>query len=93
VLKSSARFSYAPTAATEAVVRTAANGARVKLQAFVMKSTLTPGSTVGPITTSGTGIPGADVGIPLWAMHSSNETADLRDQDAMVRLVTAVLES
>lgn len=86
-LKSSARFSYATTAATEAIVRSCAERAGVALQTYVMKSTLTPGSTVGPITTSWTGIPGADVGIPTWAMHSSNETADLRDQAAMVRLV------
>jgi aspartyl aminopeptidase len=54
-----------------------------------MKSTLTPGSTVGPITTSWTGIAGADVGIPIWAMHSCRETADRRDQTAMGRLVTS----
>jgi len=90
VLKASARFSYATTAATEARVRLAADQAKVPLQTYVMKSTLTPGSTVGPITTSWTGIPGADVGIPIWAMHSSNETADLRDQAAMVALVSAL---
>lgn len=91
VLKSSARFSYATTAATEAAVRGAAGRVEVPLQSYVMKSTLTPGSTVGPITTSWTGIPGADIGIPIWAMHSSNETAHLKDQDAMIRLVAAVL--
>jgi aspartyl aminopeptidase len=87
VLKSSARFSYATTGATEAVVRDVAQKAGVNLQTFVMKSTLTPGSTVGPITTSWNGIAGADVGIPIWAMHSAVESADTRDQDAMVALV------
>ncbi len=91
VLKSSARFSYATTANSEARVRTLAELAGVPLQAFRMKSTLTPGSTIGPITTSWTGIPGADVGIPIWAMHSIRETGDLRDQHAMVRLVAALL--
>jgi aspartyl aminopeptidase len=90
VLKASARFSYATTAASEARVRQAADRAGIALQSYIMKSTLTPGSTVGPITTSWTGIPGADVGIPIWAMHSSNETADLRDQMAMVALVTSL---
>lgn len=89
VLKASARFSYATTASGEALLRKAADRAGVPLQSFVMKSTLTPGSTVGPITTSWTGIPGADVGIPIWGMHSCRETADRRDQDAMERLVTA----
>jgi len=89
-LKSSARFSYATTAASAARVLEAGARAGITVQSFVMKSTLTPGSTVGPITTSWSGIPGADVGIPLWAMHSSNETADLRDQAAMVRLVAEV---
>ncbi len=93
VLKSSARFSYATTAASEAVVRAAAAESGVPLQSYVMKSTLTPGSTVGPITTSWTGIPGADVGIPIWAMHSSQETADLRDQSAMTALVASVFRS
>jgi len=91
VLKSSARFSYATTAATEAQVRSAAHRVGVPLQTFVMKSTLVPGSTVGPIATSWNGIPGADVGIPLWAMHSSNETADLRDQDALVKLIAELM--
>jgi aspartyl aminopeptidase len=90
VLKASARFSYSTTGETEARVRQTAERAGVPLQTYVMKSTLTPGSTVGPITTSWTGVPGADVGIPIWAMHSSNETADLRDQTAMVALVSAL---
>jgi aspartyl aminopeptidase len=90
VLKSSARFSYSTTAASEARVKAAAGRAGLGLQEYVMKSTLTPGSTVGPIATSWTGIAGADVGIPIWAMHSVRETADLRDQDAMVRLVSSV---
>lgn len=91
VLKASARFSYATTAAGEALVAQAAERAGVPLQRFVMKSTLTPGSTVGPITTSWTGMPGADVGIPIWAMHSCRETANRRDQTAMVELVAAFL--
>jgi len=90
VLKASARFSYATTAASEARVRQIAGDAGVQVQHYIMKSTLTPGSTVGPITTSWTGIPGADVGIPIWAMHSAVETADRRDQDAMVRLVSGL---
>ena len=89
VLKSSARFSYATTAASESHVRMLADLAGVRLQEYRMKSTLTPGSTVGPITTSWTGIKGADVGIPIWAMHSVRETADQRDQETMVKLLTA----
>ena len=93
VLKSSARFSYATTAATAAKVREAARRQGVDVQDYVMKSTLTPGSTVGPLTTSLAGLPGVDVGIPIWAMHSIRETADLRDQRAMIRLVSEVLGS
>jgi len=93
VLKSSARFSYATTGAGEALVRNLATKAGVPLQTFVMKSTLTPGSTVGPITTSWTGIPGADVGIPIWAMHSCKETAHTRDQQGMVGLLTTFFGS
>ncbi len=91
VVKSSARFSYATTAATEARVREAAQGAGVTLQDYVMKSTLVPGSTVGPLTTSLAGLPGVDLGIPIWAMHSVRETADLRDQQALIRLISGVL--
>ena len=32
------------------------------------------------------------IGIPIWAMHSVRETADLRDQDAMVHLVTSIFQ-
>jgi len=91
VLKASARFSYTTTAASEARVRLAAETAGVGLQNFVMKSTLTPGSTVGPIIGSWTAMAGADVGIPIWAMHSAAETAHTADQEAMIRLVAAVL--
>lgn len=93
VLKSSARFSYSTTAEAEARLRTVATQAGVPVQTYVMKSTLTPGSTVGPITTSWTGIPGADIGIPIWAMHSSRETADRRDQVAMERLIATFFSS
>ncbi len=92
VLKASARFSYATTAASETRVRLAAEHARVPLQNFVMKSTLTPGSTVGPLASSWTGLDGADVGIPIWAMHSSAETAHAADQDAMIKLVASVFD-
>ncbi|MEI8095827.1 MAG: M18 family aminopeptidase [Spirochaetales bacterium] len=88
VLKASARHSYATTAAGEALVREAARRAVVTLQSYIMKSTLVPGSTVGPLSTAMAGLSGADVGIPLWAMHSARETAHLRDQDAMIALVT-----
>ena len=40
------------------------------------------------LSTAMAGLSGADVGIPLWAMHSARETAHLRDQDAMIALVT-----
>jgi aspartyl aminopeptidase len=88
VLKSSARFSYATNGASEALVREAASKAGVTLQNFVMKSTLVPGSTVGPLATAASGIAGADVGIPLWAMHSVRETAHQRDQEGMIALLT-----
>jgi len=91
VIKASARFSYTTTAASEARLRLAAENAGVNLQNYIMKSTLTPGSTVGPLATSWTGMAGADVGIPIWAMHSSVETAHTADQEAMVRLVSSVL--
>jgi aspartyl aminopeptidase len=87
VLKSSARFSYATNGASEALVREAATKAGVTLQNFVMKSSLVPGSTVGPLATAASGIAGADVGIPLWAMHSVRETAHQRDQEGMIALV------
>jgi aspartyl aminopeptidase len=91
VLKSSARHSYATTAASEALVREAARKAGVNLQNYIMKSTLTPGGTVGPITTATSGLPGADVGIPIWAMHSVRESADQRDQEAMIALIGQLL--
>lgn len=86
-LKSSARFSYSTTGPSEARVQLAARNAGVNLQTFVMKSNLTPGGTVGPMTTAWASIPGADVGIPIWAMHSSMETAHVGDQEAMIRLI------
>jgi aspartyl aminopeptidase len=90
VLKASARFSYTTSASSEARVRLASEVAGINLQNFVMKSTLTPGSTVGPLASSWTGLDGADTGIPIWAMHSAAETAHAADQEAMVKLVASV---
>lgn len=92
VLKSSARYSYSTTGETEALVRLLADKQGLPLQHFIMRSDLAPGSTVGPTSSSWTGIPCADLGIPMLAMHSIRETAHLGDQASMVKLVKAFFE-
>lgn len=46
------------------------------------------GTTIGPIISSKTGVKTADIGAPMWGMHSIRETCGILDgsyyQDLMI---------
>jgi aspartyl aminopeptidase len=39
------------------------------------------------MTAARLGIPAADIGNPMWAMHSARESAGVRDHTYMIRLL------
>ena len=47
------------------------------------------GSTLGNILTGQVSMRSADIGMPQLSMHSSYETAGVKDLDSMIRLMKA----
>jgi aspartyl aminopeptidase len=88
VIKWQAGHKYATTAASAQRFAALCEAAKVPCQKFMMRSDLLCGSTVGPIVSAQLGIPVVDVGDPLWAMHSTRETAGVEDHLAMIKVLT-----
>lgn len=87
VIKVHAGGKFATSAETKAHFMHCANLAGVPYQFFVNRSDMVSGSTIGPISSTRTGIPTVDVGVPMLSMHSVRETAGVED----IRLMTLAL--
>jgi len=79
VIKVNANQRYATTSETSAFFRMLCERAEVPVQAFVARTDMGCGSTIGPIVASEVGIKTVDVGAPTFAMHSIRELAGTRD--------------
>ncbi len=64
--------------------------AGVPWQHYAHRTDLGCGSTIGPLVASRLGVPGVDVGSPMWAMHSARESAGVLDQHYMARALAQV---
>ncbi len=89
VLKHDAGMSYASTASSAGRFTGHCRRAGVPFQRFIIRSDKKSGSTIGPVSSSVTGIAAVDTGIPMLAMHSIRETAGSRDQEMMLRALTS----
>jgi aspartyl aminopeptidase len=92
-IKINADNRYATTGETEAKIKLLARKIAVPLQTYIHHSDLPCGSTVGPLLSSDTAIACLDLGIPIWAMHSSCETAGLKDVIYTQKLFKGFLEN
>ncbi len=79
VIKVNANQRYATTSETSAFFRLLCERAGVPVQAFVARTDMGCGSTIGPIVASEVGVKTIDVGAPTFAMHSIRELAGTRD--------------
>ena len=79
VIKINANQRYATNSETSALFRHLCDLADVPVQAFVVRSDMACGSTIGPITASELGVKTIDIGVPTFAMHSIRETAGTWD--------------
>lgn len=79
VIKVNANQRYATTSETSAFFRLLCDKADVPVQAFVARTDMGCGSTIGPVVASEVGIKTIDVGAPTFAMHSIRELAGTRD--------------
>lgn len=73
VIKINSNQRYATNSETEGLFRWLCDESDVPCQAFVSRTDMACGSTIGPITTTAIGVPTLDVGLPTFAMHSIRE--------------------
>ncbi|HPG85745.1 MAG TPA: M18 family aminopeptidase [Spirochaetales bacterium] len=83
-IKANANVRYATDAIGEAAFRACCEAAGVPCQRFRMRADLSPGTTIGPISSALLGVRTVDVGVPMLAMHSARETAGAYDHDHMI---------
>lgn len=89
VLKYNATQKYTTDAWSGAVVQYLCRKEEIPCQIYYNRSDVPGGSTLGNILTGQVSMRSADIGMPQLSMHSSYETAGVKDLDAMIRLMTA----
>lgn len=89
VIKTSASQRYLSDSQASAVVKALCQYADVTFQQQVNRSGMPGGQTLGPILSSYLPMLGADVGIPMLAMHSARELAAWEDYKGLVELAKA----
>ncbi len=92
VLKTNAQYRYASTTDGMAVVLETAKRNEIQVQYLAGRSDMRTGSTIGPFSWSRTGFCTIDLGIPMMAMHSIRETANMTDIRDLTALLTPLLE-
>lgn len=87
VIKLNANQRYATNSDTSAIFRQLCQQASVDVQAFVVRSDMACGSTIGPITAAELGIKTIDIGVPTFAMHSIREMAGSKDAFSLFKVL------
>lgn len=87
VIKHNANQRYATNGDTAAKIILLCEQANVPFQQYSHRSDLGCGSTIGPMIASGLGVATADIGAPMWAMHSLRESAGVCDHQYMIDLL------
>ena len=87
VIKINANQSYATNSETSSAFRHWCEQANVPVQAFVVRTDMACGSTIGPITAAEVGVRTLDVGVPTFAMHSIRELAGVEDAQGLYRVL------
>ncbi len=85
VIKYSANQKYTTDAVSGAVMKEICRKAGVPVQIFYNRSDLPGGSTLGNLSTSQLSVNTVDIGLAQLAMHSSYETAGVRDTEYLAR--------
>lgn len=91
VVKFNAQQRYATDIRSIGPFLDACEAVGVPVQRFVSHSSMPCGSTVGPMTAAGLGIPVVDVGVAQLAMHSVREVCGTADHDLFVRALVHYL--
>ncbi len=89
VLKFNANQRYTTDGVSAAVFRKICAKANVPVQEYSNRPDIPGGSTLGHISLTHVSVPTADVGLPQLAMHSSYETAAVKDLEYLEKAMTA----
>ena len=89
VIKINANQRYASNSETSGYFANLCKAVEVPCQTFVTRSDMACGSTIGPITATGIGVPTLDIGVPQFAMHSIREMCGARDPENLARVFAA----
>lgn len=93
VIKTNANQRYTTNAETAARFVGFCEQAGVPCQQYAHRSDLGCGSTIGPIVAAQLGVASADVGSPMWAMHSARESVGVHDHAFMIAALKAAFVS
>ena len=87
VIKLNANQRYATNSETSSIFRKLAAEEALPVQAFVVRSDMACGSTIGPLTAAEIGVRTLDIGVPQFAMHSVRELAGTADAFNLSRIL------
>ncbi|MCV2402380.1 M18 family aminopeptidase [Marinomonas sp. C2222] len=88
VIKINSNQRYATNSETSSLYRDIAAEENYEVQSFVVRSDMACGSTIGPITAGGIGVPTIDIGLPTFGMHSIRELAGSKDAYGLYKVLT-----
>lgn len=88
-IKEASSQSYATDSEAIAIVQQICEKEGISYQKFVNHSDSAGGGTLGAISSAMLPIRTVDMGLPLWAMHSSRETMGVKDYESLVDFITA----
>ncbi len=86
-IKNSAKKSYATDCETSAIIMQLCKSCNLRYQSYVNRSDIPGGMTLGPVTAKYLPIKTADIGVPMWAMHSARESMGKEDFLDMIKLM------
>ena len=89
VVKFSASQKYTTDGISAAIFMQLCKDAQVPVQTFANRSDMAGGSTLGNLSTQQVSLHTVDVGLPQLTMHSTYETAGVKDSAYMVQALTA----
>ncbi len=93
VLKFNANQRYCTDGASAAIFRSICQKAGVPVQTYCNRADLPGGSTLGNISLSQVSVLTADIGLAQFAMHSSYETAGVKDVKYLIDAMAAYYSS
>lgn len=88
-IKEASNQSYATDSETVAIVQQICEKEGIAYKKFLKHSDSAGGGTLGSIASAVLPVRTADIGVPLWAMHSSRETMGAKDYESLVDYMTA----